>query len=66
MFINVKTAESFFLDGQVKSEILVKLREHKARGGEGRQKCNSYGHPTGRIIHIPEQILQSKAQSKKQ
>jgi hypothetical protein len=41
MFKNVKKAESFFLVCQVKSEILVKLREHKARGGEGRQKCSS-------------------------
>ena len=41
MFKNVKKAESFFLDGQVKSEISVKLKEHKARGGEGRQKRNS-------------------------
>ena len=33
MFKNVKKAESFLLDGQVKSEISVKLREHKAPRG---------------------------------
>ena len=30
----------FFLDCQVESGILVKLKEHKAGGGEGRQKCS--------------------------
>ena len=49
MFQNVKKAESFFLDGQVKSESLVKLKERLRE--DNVSHLMALGHATVQMMH---------------